>query len=133
MSFKATFLAIVCTLLVAAPALAVESVNGTVFTSSPVSVKVGQDFLIALPSNASTGYSWSAKTSGPAFVVEGYAYQLTAAADEKRMVGGGGQQLFILEATKVGAGTVVFLYARPWEKGVKPARTVTFTITVTAK
>ena len=131
MSLKASLLAIVCMLGVAAPAFAIESVNGTVFTSSPVAVKVGQDFFIALPSNASTGYSWSAKATGSAVVVEGYAYQLTAASGEKRMVGGGGQQIFVLEATKVGTGTVVFSYARPWQKGVKPARTMTFTITVT--
>lgn len=131
MSLKASLLAIVCMLGVAAPAFALESVNGTVFTSSPVAVKVGQDFIIALPSNASTGYSWSAKTTGSPVVVEGYAYQLTASSGEKRMVGGGGQQLFVLEATKVGMGTVTFSYGRPWQKGVKPARTITFTITVT--
>jgi len=131
MSLKASLLAIVCALAVAAPAVAVETVNGTVFSSSPAAVKVGQDFIIALPSNASTGYSWSAKASGPGLVVEGYAYQLTAASDQKRMAGGGGQQLFILEASKPGTATVTFSYARPWQKGVKPARTMTFTINAT--
>lgn len=127
MSLKSTFFVIACALLVAAPALAVESVNGSVFTSSPISVKVGQDFLIALPANPTTGYSWSAKSSAAAIAVEGSAYQPSAAG--KGMMGAGGQQIFVLEATRAGMATVTFSYARPWQKGVKPARTMTFSIT----
>ncbi len=127
MSFKSMILAIACALLVAAPALAIESANGTVFTSSPVAVKVGQDFLIALASNPTTGYSWTAKTTGSAVAVEGSAYQPSGAGK----MGAGGQQIFIVQALKAGSATITFSYARPWQKGVKAARTMTFAITVT--
>lgn len=129
MSLKGAFLAIAGVLLLAAPALAVESVNGTVFASSPVAVNVGQDFLITLPSNPTTGYSWTAKASGSAVAVEGSAYQRSAGSG-RPMMGAGGQQLFILQAVKAGTATVTFSYARPWQKGVKAARTMTFAITV---
>jgi inhibitor of cysteine peptidase len=130
MSFKSMMLAIACALLVAAPALAIESANGTVFTSSPVAVKVNQDFLIALPSNPTTGYSWTAKTTGSAVAVEGSAYQPSAATG-KPMMGAGGQQIFIVQSLKPGTATIAFSYARPWQKGVKAARTMTFAVTVT--
>lgn len=127
MSFKSMVLAIICALAVAAPAVAAETVNGTVFSSSPAAVKVGQDFLIALPANPTTGYSWTAKSGSSAIMVEGSAYQPSAAG--KGMMGAGGQQIFVLEATRAGTATVIFSYARPWQKGMKPARTMTFTIT----
>ena len=127
MSLKSVFFAIVCASLAAAPALAVEGVNGTVFTSSPVTVKVHQDFIIALPSNPTTGYSWSAKSNNAAIVVEGSAYQPSGS----KLMGAGGQQLFILESTAAGTATVTFAYGRPWQKGMKPSKTMTFTVTAT--
>ena len=129
MSLKASLLAIVCALGVAAPALAdTDTVNGTVFTSSPISVKVGQDFIVALPGNPTTGYSWTAKPSSPTIISEGSAYERTPSA--KPMMGAGGQQFFVFEVSKAGTGTITFSYARPWQKGVKPARTMTFNVTV---
>ena len=129
MNFKTTFIAFACALMVTGSALAVESVNGSVFTSSPIAVKIGQDFLIALPGNITTGYSWTAKSSGGAVAVEGSAYQGPAASATPRM-GAGGQQIFVLEAVKAGTSTVTFSYGRPWQKNVKPARTMVFAITV---
>ena len=126
MSFKRSIFAVACVLALAAPALA-DTYNGTVFTSSPVSVKAGQEFLIALPSNPTTGYSWTAKSSNGNVTVYGAAYQAPA----KAMPGAGGQQIFVSAANKVGSATITFSYARPWEKGKKPARTMTFSVNVT--
>jgi inhibitor of cysteine peptidase len=124
MSLKSMFFAIICALFAAAPALA-DTYNGTVFTSSPVTVKVGQEFLIALPGNPTTGYSWTGKSANANVTVWGSAYQ------GKPLMGAGGQQIFVCAANKVGSGQITFSYARPWQKGVKPARTMTFTVTVT--
>ncbi len=129
MSFKSTLFVIVCALFVAAPALA-DTYNGTVFASSPVTVKVGQEFLIALPSNPTTGYSWTAKSGNGIVTVWGSAYQGPTSVP-KPLMGAGGQQIFVCNANKTGTGQVTFSYARPWQKGVKAARTMTFTITVT--
>jgi inhibitor of cysteine peptidase len=126
MSLKAMFFAIICALFVAAPALA-DTYNGTVFTSSPIIVKVGQEFLIAIPGNPTTGYSWTGKSSNANITVYGSAYQAPAS----KLMGAGGQQIFVCAANKVGSGQVMFSYARPWQKGVKAARTMTFTVTVT--
>ncbi|HET9391898.1 MAG TPA: protease inhibitor I42 family protein [Candidatus Rubrimentiphilum sp.] len=129
MSLKSTVFAIVCAMFIAAPALA-DTYNGTVFTSSPITVKVGQGFLIAIPGNPTTGYSWTAKSSNANITVWGSAYQ-GPSASAKPMMGAGGQQIFICNANKVGPGVLTFSYARPWEKGAKPARTMTFNVTIT--
>lgn len=128
MNFKGALLAILFAIGAAAPALA-DTYNGTVFTSSPVSVKAGQEFLIAIPSNPTTGYSWTAKSSSGVVTVWGSAYQ-GPAATAKPMVGAGGQQIFVCEANKAGTAQITFSYARPWQKGMKPARTMTFAVTV---
>lgn len=126
MSFKRVALGILCALLVAAPAAA-DTYNATVFTASPVSVKLGQEFLIALPSNPTTGYTWKARASNNVVTVYGSAYQ----APTRRAMGAGGEQIFVSAANRPGTSQVVFAYVRPWQKGVKPARTLTFSVTVT--
>jgi len=128
MSFKGSLLAILVALGAAAPALA-DTYNGTVFTSSPVSVTAGQEFLIAIPSNPTTGYSWTAKSSSGVVTVWGSAYQ-GPAATAKPLMGAGGEQIFVCKANRPGTAQIMFSYARPWQKGVKAARTMTFAVTV---
>jgi inhibitor of cysteine peptidase len=128
MSVKGAFLAMLFALGAAAPALA-DTYNGTVFTSSPVSVTAGQEFLIAIPGNPTTGYSWTGKSSNGTVTVWGSAYQGPSAGANQRM-GAGGQQIFVCKANNPGTAQITFSYARPWQKGVKPARTMTFTVTV---
>lgn len=113
---------------IAAVALA-AALSGNVYTdaSKPIAVAVGNDFLIALPSNPTTGFSWSARVSGSAVSSEGSAYQ---AHPSGGAMGAGGQQIFSLEAERAGSATVTFTYARPWEKGVAPAKTAVFHVTV---
>jgi predicted secreted protein len=126
MSFKGAFLAMLFALGAAAPALA-DTYNGTVFTSSPVSVTAGQEFLIAIPGNPTTGYSWTGKSSNGTVTVWGSVYQPSAGANQR--MGAGGQQIFVCKANHPGTAQITFSYARPWQKGVKPARTMTFTVT----
>ncbi len=128
MSLKGAFLAMLFALGAAAPALA-DTYNGSVFTSSPVSVTAGQEFLIAIPSNPTTGYSWTGKSSNGTITVWGSAYEGPAATAKQKM-GAGGQQIFVCKANNPGIAQITFSYARPWQKGVKAARTMTFSVTV---
>ncbi len=128
MNFKGAFLAMLFSLGAAAPALA-DTYNGTVFTSSPVSVTAGQEFLIAIPSNPTTGYSWTGKSSNGVVTVWGSAYQGPPATAKQKM-GTGGEQIFVCKANSPGTAQITFSYARPWQKGVKAARTMTFSVTV---
>lgn len=128
MSFKGALLVVLFALGAVTPALA-DTYNRTVFTSSPVSVAAGQEFLIAIPSNPTTGYSWTGKSSNGTVTVWGSAYEGPAATANPRM-GAGGQQIFVCKANNAGTAQITFSYARPWQKGMKPARTMTFSVTV---
>jgi predicted secreted protein len=128
MNMKGAFLALLFALGAAAPARA-DTYNGTVFTSAPVSVTAGQEFLIAIPGNPTTGYSWTGKSSNATVTVWGSAYQGPSATVKQKM-GAGGQQIFVCKANNPGTAQITFSYARPWQKGVKAARTMTFSVTV---
>jgi inhibitor of cysteine peptidase len=116
-------------LALCAPAIA-DPVNTSVNTdpSKTVTVKKGQEFLIALPSNPTTGYSWSAKPSNADVSVFGSAFQRPVG---RTIVGAGGEQIWVLEAMQTGTAKVVFSYSRPWLKNTLPARTQSFTIKIT--
>ncbi|HET9391897.1 MAG TPA: protease inhibitor I42 family protein [Candidatus Rubrimentiphilum sp.] len=114
-----------------APALA-DPVNTTVYTDPtvPVTIRAGQEFLIALPSNPTTGYSWTAKASNPDVAVFGSANERSGVRG-RTVMGAGGQQIFVLDALHVGTAKVTFSYGRPWLKGTVPTRTQSFTIKIT--
>lgn len=135
MKFKDTFFTIGCVLALAAPALACGgiAINGTVYTDpgTPVTVGAGQDFLIALPGNRTTGYVWTAKTSNSNCRICGSAYESQPLPPGRTIVGAGGQQFFVVNAVHTGTATVTFSYGRPWQKGTLPARTESFTIKIT--
>lgn len=99
------------------------------YTTSPVDVKVDDDFTISLEANPSTGYSW--ELTGPLddqVVVElGSDHQ----PGEGTGVGVPGQQLFRFQAVGKGTATIGLQYVRPWETGVAPAKTSEFTVNVT--
>jgi inhibitor of cysteine peptidase len=113
----------------AVPAIA-GTLSGDVFSdpSQTIAATKGSEFLIALPSNPTTGYSWTVRVAGAAVESEGSAYQRRPVAPG--VAGAGGQQIFALEAEARGSATLTFSYARPWEKGKAAAKTAVFHVTV---
>ncbi len=113
----------------ALPALAIVP-HSPVFTdaASPVAVQAGEEFFIALPSNVTTGYSWTATVGdGRLVAYEGNVYQ---APSNNGLVGAGGQQLFIFHANRSGTTTIVMNYARSFDAGKPAARTLVFNVAV---
>jgi inhibitor of cysteine peptidase len=100
-----------------------------VFTdaSQPVAVDAGEEFFIALPSNETTGYTWSqAIDDGKILAYEGNVYQNPS----NGLMGAGGQQIFIYHANRSGTTAIHFSYARPFESNVPPVKQLTFAVTV---
>lgn len=94
---------------------------------APVSVSAGDEFFVALDSNPTTGYAWTQSIGdGKVLAYEGNVYQPPSSG----AIGAGGQQIFIYHANRSGATTLVFAYARSFESGVPPVKTLTFHITV---
>ncbi|GIW08019.1 MAG: hypothetical protein KatS3mg060_2824 [Dehalococcoidia bacterium] len=107
-----------------------DSPTAPTFTdpAQPIEVRTGQFFAIALQSNPTTGFSWQLDpTPSPAVVVLVTSrYQ----PPSQGRPGAGGTQLMTFHAVGPGQATITLNYARPWEQGTPPARTVQFHVTV---
>ena len=96
----------------------------------PVSLSTGQTLVVTLPSNRTTGFSWSVTQNGaPQLAQQGEPEYATEAAGTGR-VGAGGTDTFRFNAAQAGAGTLTLEYSRPFEQGQQPAQTFTVPVTV---
>lgn len=95
---------------------------------STIESKVGDTFTIPLEANHSTGYSWRlAQSTDPAILKQlSEKYE----EDNSGSAGAGGVETWTFQAMAIGATTLVFEYARPFEKNVPPAETSKFRITI---
>jgi predicted secreted protein len=85
----------------------------------PVTRSVGERFTIRLAANATTGYEWQLELP-PFLTLAGDEYETTA-GDET--VGSGGTQVFELEVTAAGDGSVELQYLQPFDESTPPAET----------
>ncbi len=96
--------------------------NGT-----EISVKTGEQLVVELPSNPTTGFSWTVADSGPLTQVGDAAYESDA---KPGVVGAGGTETFTFDAKKAGSGTLTLEYRRPWETDVAAEDVWSVTINV---
>ena len=102
-----------------------EKANG-----KTVAATIGQQILIRLKGNPTTGYRWDvAKLEGEAIEQVGKAKYAVDKGAEGRM-GAGGTFVFTFKAVRKGKATLTLAYARPWEKKKKPAKTFRLTVEV---
>ena len=95
---------------------------------STIESKVGDTFAIPLEANHTTGYCWRlAQKSDPAILKQlGEKYD----EDNSGGMGAGGLETWTFQAMAKGATTLVFEYARQFEKNVPPAKTSKFKIII---
>lgn len=92
-------------------------------TSQAIEIGVGEQFVIALEANPTTGYGWEPEfDSGLLRLVES---EYKAAAAKPREVGTGGEQRFTFEGLKQGKAEVTLTYKRSWEEGYADQKTFT--------
>jgi inhibitor of cysteine peptidase len=90
----------------------------------------GDLLMVYLPANRTTGFGWQATFSKAGILKpEGDAFYL-ANRTSAHLVGSGGTETWIFRAEKAGNTTLTFGYARPWEKGKAPEKTVAWPVTV---
>jgi inhibitor of cysteine peptidase len=79
----------------------------------PIRVSMGDQPVLRLASNPSTGFSWSLGASLDESIVrlEGSRY----VADRRVMPGSGGTELWTFRTVGRGSTAIVMRYARPWE------------------
>ena len=101
--------------------------NGTT-----VKAAVGQQVVVQLKGNPTTGYSWAvAELKGDAVKQAGKVAYVPRKVP-RRIVGSGGAFVATFDAVKAGQAVLTMVYARPWEKGKPPAKTFKLTIQVAA-
>jgi inhibitor of cysteine peptidase len=95
-----------------------------------VSLHAGQSFTVALGGNGTTGYQWSAAIADLAVLTQSGEPGFQPANTSPGIVGSGGLYTFRFQALQAGTTTLVLNYARSWEHGVPPLRSVNFTVVV---
>jgi inhibitor of cysteine peptidase len=90
-----------------------------------VTAAKGDEFIVALPANPSTGYSWTAEDDPDVTFVSSHQ---TAGGNQP---GAPGTEELTFRAERAGQSTLELAYARSFEPGVPPAKTAKFPVTVT--
>jgi len=93
-------------------------------------VGLGETLVVALPSNPSTGFSWSVTAPEPGNVELLGEPTYIPPGSTSPVVGAAGTQVFTFRPLKAGTDTLTMGYARSFEPGVAPAETFSVTITV---
>lgn len=92
-----------------------------------IAAKAGDEFVIELESNSTTGYQWTSRSSDEAVVSEQSNEYVQPSSDA---LGAPGKQRFVFAASQPGAATLTLLYSRSFEDGAD-AREIAYTVTVT--
>jgi inhibitor of cysteine peptidase len=119
-----------CTLFQGSPKPPPEPVTVSADQSGmSVALASGQDLVVRLPSNPTTGYRWIYVEPKDAVLrVDGpSSYEAQSAGGA---AGAGGTEIWKLAPLKPGQQQLRFEYRRPWEQDVAPSRVATYTVTV---
>lgn len=105
-----------------------DATSPRVYTRSETSISagVGEEFVILLESNPSTGYEWSVTDQPPEIRLVSQRYDPPA----EQIPGRGGQEEFRFEAREPGRATLELTYAQPFEPDVPPVKTATFELRI---
>ena len=92
------------------------------------SISVGEEFKVALESNAGTGYEWQCQLKDDPTILVDNPPEI--APVDTGVVGGRVRTIFVLHGISQGTVKIVFVLVRSWEKDVAPAKSLTLTLTV---
>ena len=80
-----------------------------------INIGTNQEFIIALDSNPTTGYSWQASYDESMLELVGKSYEMGEQA-KQGAVGAGGVEYFQFKAVKAGNTEITLDYQRSWEE-----------------
>ncbi|MFH1524254.1 MAG: protease inhibitor I42 family protein [Chloroflexota bacterium] len=91
-------------------------------------VKTGDQIVIMLEGNPSTGYTWEAKDLDVGTFQQVGETQFKSSSPGS--TGAGGTLTLTFKALRAGTSTLALIYHRPWETDVEPQSTFAVTVTV---
>ncbi len=118
--------AVIATCLVAGCAGEVKTYTDS---GQAISIGVNQEFVIALGSNPTTGYSWQENYDETVLELAEKTYKPGEEA-EQDVVGAGGVEYFRFKTLKAGETEITLVYKRPWEEPTPQDTTKVFTISI---
>jgi inhibitor of cysteine peptidase len=95
---------------------------------SQVEVTVGQQILITLDGNPSTGYSWEVKDLDTSLLEQVGEAEFESSAPS--LLGSGGTLTLTFKALQTGTTMLTLVYHRPWETEVAPLDTFSVTVVI---
>lgn len=99
---------------------------------SSIELEKGEEIIILLDSNPTTGYSWIPGEEIDTTIMELTDSIFFQTEKEKELVGAGGCEVFTFEAKNSGQTEIILYYQRPWEE-VELKDEFIFNIDVTVK
>ena len=84
-------------------------------SAQTINTGTNQEFIIALDSNPTTGYSWQASYDESVLELVGKSYEMGEEA-KQGVVGAGGVEYFQFKVLKAGKNEITLVYKRPWEE-----------------
>jgi inhibitor of cysteine peptidase len=95
----------------------------------PLSMYRGQELMLSLRSNPSTGFRWEVKEAASG-VLKSLGPEVYSNPEDSGLVGSAGQSTWRYKAEQAGNGRLLMIYHRPWETDVAPAKTFDCAISV---
>jgi len=95
-----------------------------------VELDKGQELIVQLEANHTTGYQWVLAEGGKATLKQEGAPVYTVQTSSPLVVGAGGIETWRFRAAHPGREILRFEYRRPWEKDKPPERVMRFNVVV---
>ncbi|VVN70719.1 protease inhibitor I42 family protein [Pseudomonas fluorescens] len=95
----------------------------------PVQLKTGQNLILTLPSNPTTGYRWAIQDSAGG-VLHRLSPEVYSNPKDAGLVGSAGQSTWRFQASAAGSGRLRLTYQQPWAPEVAPVETFDCAIAV---
>ena len=102
-------------------------------TNSSVDLTVGQELIVRLDANPTTGYRWVVENGATNILTQPEELNYAPRSVSAPMVGSGGVTTGRFWASAPGKGTLELGYRRPWESGVPAAQKFRIDVVVVAK
>ena len=93
-----------------------------------IGVSVRQEFVIALDSNITTGYSWQISYDQNMLELVEKTYEQNP--NPRGLVGVGGVEYFRFKASNIGETEITFVYRRSWEEPTPQDKTKVFIVRI---
>jgi inhibitor of cysteine peptidase len=88
-----------------------------------IELTMGEELVLVLDSNPTTGYSWEASFDPQLVVLLKQEHRRTS-----ELIGAGGKTIFTFRPVRPGTSAVILTYRRPWEPEAVETRSCELTV-----